>query len=93
MGYRRGGKSKGYKAPHTLEAQEQRKYVIKRFEEEIEPITNKAIQQAKKGDRYARDWLSNRSWGMPKQTQDINVREEVPFDDVEDESLSQDKGA
>jgi len=90
-GGKTGGKQKGYKASHTLEAQTQRQYVIKRFEEAIEPITNKAIDQAKKGDRYARDWLSNRSWGLPHQTSDINVREIKPFDDVENHSLQEDK--
>lgn len=85
------GKPKGYRAPHTLQSQTQRQYVIEAFEKEIEPITKKAIQQAKKGDRYARDWLSNRAWGTPKATMDMNVRPAIPFDDyVEDTGIQED---
>lgn len=70
------GRPKGVVAKSTQLALLQREYVIKRFEESLEPITNKAIQQAVAGDKFARDWLSDQSWGKPKQAIDVTSKGE-----------------
>jgi hypothetical protein len=71
------GKKKGSKASHTLEAQEAKKLLIAKFHEHLEPIVMKAIAQATKGDRFAREWLSDRAWG--KATQPIGGDKDNPL--------------
>jgi hypothetical protein len=71
------GRKKGSVGGHTLEAQEAKKLLIAKFHEHLTPIVMKAIAQAKKGDRYAREWLSDRAWG--KATQPIGGDEDKPI--------------
>jgi hypothetical protein len=71
----RGGKRPGAgrkKANHTIEAEQSRAYLIKRLHEELEPIVDKALEQAKSGDKHARDWLSERAWGKPAQAVEVS---------------------
>lgn len=64
-GYRPGaGRKKG---AASIIAEGIRALIAKKFQEEIEPIVDKAIKQAKRGDRYARDWLTENSIGRAPQ--------------------------
>ena len=48
-------------------AEKTRVYIAKRLEKENKPIIDKAIEQAKAGDRYARDFLYERAHGKVAQ--------------------------
>lgn len=61
------GKPKGYKAPHTLEAQTQRAKAIALVEENLEAIFLPQIKKAIKGDTAAFNAVLDRSWGKPSQ--------------------------
>lgn len=66
----RGGKREGAgrkKGEASILADKAREYIAIRVSEELGPIVDKAIEQAKAGDKYARDWLSDRGWGKPLQ--------------------------
>lgn len=65
------GRPKGSKASHTLVAEQARAYIIKRVKRDLKPIVDKAIEQAKTGDRAAREWLSDRAFGRPKETVEL----------------------
>lgn len=63
-----GGKRPGAgrkKGVSTLAAEKAREYITRALAKELPPIVKRAIDDAKKGDKYARDWLSERSWGKP----------------------------
>ena len=49
-GERRGGKKKGYKAPHTLSAQEARKALVERYLREQEEVDGALLKKAREGD-------------------------------------------
>ncbi len=76
---RKGGRPKGSIAKSTQDALLQRDYVVRRFEENLEPIVDKAIEQAISGDKTARDWLSDQSWGKPKQAVEMTGRDGEPL--------------
>ena len=62
----RGGAREGAGRPiseATIKAQLARKIIAERLEASLEPIIAKAITQALEGDKYAREWLSDRAWG------------------------------
>lgn len=61
------GKPKGTKAPHTLEAQEQRKRAIELVNAELEAIFIPQIEKAKKGDTMAFNAVLDRAWGKAPQ--------------------------
>lgn len=69
------GRPKGFAA---LEAERQRDLVAKKLVTEFEPIVDKAIEQAKGGDKFAREWLSDRAYG--KSTQLIGGDESAPLE-------------
>ena len=54
------GRKRGYAA---IEAEKAREIIIKKLVESVEPIVNKAVEQAKAGDYKAREWLSDRALG------------------------------
>jgi hypothetical protein len=59
------GRKKGYAA---LQAEKARELICKALEKELVPIIEVAIEQAKTGDRYAREWLIERGYGkVPNQ--------------------------
>ena len=60
-----GGRPKGFAA---LEAERQRDYVANKLVKEYAPIVTKAIQQAKSGDKFAREWLADRAFGKVSQS-------------------------
>ena len=67
----RGGKRKGSgrkKGFSALTSEKAREYITKRVTEELEPIMDKAIAQAKDGDQAARKDLMDRAYGKPKET-------------------------
>jgi hypothetical protein len=68
------GRKKGFPA---LQSEMAREILAVKLHTEFEPIVDKAIEQAKNGDSEARRWLSDRAWGRPKDTMDLNVT--VPF--------------
>ena len=68
MGVRIGGKKKGYKAPHTLEAQEAKKRVIEKVSAEIDAIVEPQIKKAKKGNTGSFIALMDRAYGKPHQS-------------------------
>ena len=71
-GKRKGaGRKKGSKATHTIEAEKAREFIIRKLVESLEPIVNKMIEQAKKGDRFAREELFNRAMGRPPQALEL----------------------
>jgi len=68
------GRKKGFPA---LQHEMARELLAVKLATEFGPIVDKAIEQAKNGDSEARRWLSDRAWGRPKDTMDLNVA--VPF--------------
>lgn len=54
------GRKPGYAA---LEAEKKREMIARKLEKEFEPIVEKAIEDAKKGDRFARDYLTEQAYG------------------------------
>lgn len=73
-----GGKREGAgrkKGVPTLLAEKARAYIAEQLAKNLPPIVERAIEQAKAGDKYARDWLSDRGWGKAVQaivTQDAD---------------------
>jgi hypothetical protein len=70
----KGGRPKGFAA---LEAEKKRDYIARRLSKEFAPIVTTAINQAKKGDPKARDWLTERAYG--KSVQPIGNADDTPF--------------
>lgn len=58
------GRPKGFAA---LEAEAQRVYAAKVLKKEFAPIFQKAIKQAKDGDKAARDYVTEFAFGKPTQ--------------------------
>lgn len=66
----KGGKREGAgrkKGEATLIAQKSRIYLAKRLAKELNPIVSKAIEDAKKGDKAAREWLFDQAFGKAPQ--------------------------
>ena len=59
----KGGRPKGSKSNHTLEAERAKIIILEKYLLALEPIVDKAIELAKAGDKAARDWLSERATG------------------------------
>ena len=59
------GRKLGYAA---IESEKAREYITKRVSDELEPIIDKAIEQAKAGDTTSRKDLMDRAYGRPKET-------------------------
>lgn len=79
-GYRPGaGRKKGFKA---IEAEKAREYIINRVSEELGPIIDKAIEQAKAGDQTARRELLDRAYGKPRETIETQGKMMIDFDAV-----------
>lgn len=61
---KKGGRPKGFAA---LEAERQRAFVAEQLQKHFSPIVKKAIEQAKKGEKHARDFLTEFAFGKPTQ--------------------------
>lgn len=69
-GGKRGGKREGAgrkKGFAALEAEKARELIVVKLKESLDEILNKAIEQAKQGDKYAREWLTDRAYGKTPQ--------------------------
>lgn len=62
------GRKPGFAAK---EAERAREYIAKRLKKELKPILDKAVEQAKAGDKFAREWLSDRAWHKVPQAVDV----------------------
>jgi len=62
---KKGGRKKGFPA---LEAEKARLMIAEKLATEFEPILDKAIAQAKEGNKDARDWVTDRAYGKPIQS-------------------------
>ena len=58
------GRKKGFPA---LEAEKARLMIAEKLTNEFAPIVDKAIEQAKTGNKDARDWLTDRAYGKSMQ--------------------------
>ena len=56
------------KSPRTIEKEKALVYIAERVTKELKPIIDKEIEQAKEGDKNAREDLLNRAYGKPKET-------------------------
>lgn len=65
---KKGGRPKGFAAKSAEEA---RAYIVKRVNEELEPIISKQLEQALAGDKDARRDLMDRAYGKPKETVEL----------------------
>ena len=62
----RGGQREGAGRPiseATIKAQLAREYISEQVKLSLSAIVAKAVTQAIEGDKYAREWLSDRAWG------------------------------
>ena len=69
------GKPKGYKAPHTLAAQEARVKAIAMVDAELEAIFAPQIEKAMKGDTSAFNAVLDRAWGKPLQAMEMTGKD------------------
>ena len=65
---KKGGRPKGSKGKSRLLADQALEYIRKRVTAELEPIMNKALEQAKTGDSAARKDIMDRAYGKAKET-------------------------
>lgn len=77
---KKGGRPKGYAA---LEAERQRNFIAEKLEKEFAPIVKKAIKQAKAGDKFAREWVTDRAYGKAVQAIDLRGKDGEPLFDEE----------
>jgi hypothetical protein len=73
------GRKKGFPA---LQHEMAREILAVKLHREFGRIVDKAIEQAKSGDSEARRWLSDRAWGRPKDTMDLNVAAHISLKDL-----------
>ena len=77
---KKGGRPKGYSA---IQAEKSREMICEKLEKEFAPIVVKAIQQAKAGDKYAREWVTDRAYGKAIQSIDLRGKDGKPLFDEE----------
>lgn len=77
---KKGGRPKGTVGTARLEADKAKEYIAKRVTENLEPIINKALEQAIAGDKDARRDLLDRGYGKPKETVEHTGNVSVVFD-------------
>lgn len=74
---RKGGRPKGAKATHTLEAQKAKEELIRMYIENIRPINEALINKAKEGDMQAIKELHDRVWGKSVQPIEGDIKGEL----------------
>lgn len=73
------GRKKGSVATHTLQAQEMRKLLIDKLRINFGPIVDKALEQARNGDKAAREWLTDHGLGKAIQGIELSNKDGEPF--------------
>ena len=73
---KKGGRPKGYAA---LQAEQSRIMLCEQLEKNWLPIVKKAIEQAKSGDKAAREWLADRGYGRVPQSLTLEGNPEKPI--------------
>lgn len=79
---KRGGKRPGAgrkPGEATLLAQKARQYIAEQLDKKLKPIVQRALWQAERGDKQARDWLSAYAWGKPVQALEHSGPEGKPI--------------
>jgi len=71
------GRKKGFAA---LEAEKARELIATKLQVHFSPIVDKAIEQALDGDKYAREWLTQRGYGNVLQEIDLGNRDGESFE-------------
>ena len=77
----KGGRPKGSKGTHTLQAEQARKYVIERITAELEPIMDTHISLAKKGDGASLKYLTDQLIGKAKETLEVESTTKLLIDE------------
>jgi len=73
-----GGRKKGSKASHTLEAEKVREYLIQQIIKEKEPLIKALLEKGKKGDVQALREIFDRALGRVAET--IKFEEKLVID-------------
>lgn len=82
----------GQKKRKTIAKEAATMYLIRRIEENIEPLATALIDKALTGDTTALKESFERGLGKVKETHDLNVRVQPPLDEViEDNRLQADQ--
>ena len=68
MPFQPGNQLAKRKHKKTIEAEKAIEYIRQRVTNELQPIMDKAIEQAKEGDTATRRDLMDRAYGKPKET-------------------------
>lgn len=79
---KKGGRKKGFAG---IEAEKAREIFVTKLSASLVPIINKAIQQAKAGDKHARAWLFDRAYGRIAQAVEIQPASRLTISDILDE--------
>ena len=69
-----GGRRKGSKAAHTLEAEKYREILIRKIVEKAEPLANALIEKGLGGDVSALKEINERSLGKVRESLDITTK-------------------
>ncbi len=69
----KGGRQKGFAAK---QAEQARVKIAELLEKSLVPIAKVAVKRALKGDKYARDWLTDRAYGKSRQVFGLEGGEE-----------------
>lgn len=69
-----GGRPRGSKASHTLEAEKYREILIKKIVEKAEPLAEALIQKGLSGDVSALKEINERSLGKVKEAIDLTSK-------------------
>src|SRR5687767_6953530 len=83
----KGGKREGAgrkKAPHTLQAEAYKAYLIQEVMKEAAPIVAALIKRARLGDVQAIKEIHERTMGKVKESVDLNGNLNHTFDDIPD---------
>ncbi len=75
---KKGGRPKGFAA---LESERARIMICERLATEFAPILDTAIEQAKTGNKDAREWLTDRAYGKPKTSTELTGKDGSPLFD------------
>lgn len=75
---KKGGRPKGFSA---IKAEASRKYVVERIAAELEPIMDKHIELAKRGDATSLKYLTDQLIGKAKETLEVESTTKLLIDE------------